>query len=176
MGYLPEPTEGWTIPINIDLSTTHKESLESEMRNTLQKLGPGFDLPEPITVGPLKGEWQGVLANQPDATSLTDKQKFQLYSENVKEGPVILYLHGGGYVTGNPEMARTATLKLAKLCKGRVFAVDYRLAPQNPFPAALLDALAAYKHLIDPPSEGAFHEALPPSKIIIAGDSAGVLP
>src|SRR5271155_5206581 len=129
MGYLPEPKEGWTIPINIDLSTADKESLESEMRDVLQKLGPEFNLPETVTAGPLKGEWQGFLADQADPTSVTDKQKFDLYSENVKDGPVILYLHGGGYITGSPEMARTATLKLARLCKGRVFAVDYRLAP-----------------------------------------------
>lgn len=48
----------------------------------------------------------------------------------------------------------------------------YRLAPQNPFPAALLDALTAYLYLLHPPP-GALHKPIPASKIIIAGDSAG---
>lgn len=55
---------------------------------------------------------------------------------------------------------------------GRVFAVNYRKAPQYPFPCAIQDCLAAYLFLIQPP-EGAKHQAISPSSIVIAGDSAG---
>ena len=62
---------------------------------------------------------------------------------------------------------------MAKDSGGRVLAVQYRLAPQDEFPAALVDAVLAYKYLIDPP-EGALHKPVDPSRIVIAGDSAGV--
>lgn len=56
--------------------------------------------------------------------------------------------------------------------KGRVCAIDYRLAPQHPFPAAVEDALATYLYLIDPPKEANL-KPIDPKKIVIAGDSAG---
>lgn len=56
--------------------------------------------------------------------------------------------------------------------KGRAFAVNYRKAPQYPFPCALQDALAAYLYLLYPPPE-AKHRPVPPGQIVIAGDSAG---
>lgn len=62
---------------------------------------------------------------------------------------------------------------MARDAGGRVLAVQYRLAPQDEFPAALVDAVMAYKYLVDPP-KGALHKAVDPSKIVIAGDSAGV--
>lgn len=64
---------------------------------------------------------------------------------------------------------------VAHLCKrtgAQALSVRYRLAPQNPFPAALVDALTAYLSLIHPPP-GSFHEPVPADKIVIAGDSAG---
>lgn len=56
--------------------------------------------------------------------------------------------------------------------KGRTCAIDYRLAPQHPFPAAVEDALATYLYLIDPPKEEG-NQPIDPRKIVIAGDSAG---
>jgi epsilon-lactone hydrolase len=78
---------------------------------------------------------------------------------------VVLYLHGGGYATGSLRSHRDLVDRLAHASGGRVLALDYRLAPEHPFPAALEDALAAYRALLD---AGISHE-----KIIIAGDSAG---
>src|ERR1700761_3998183 len=62
--------------------------------------------------------------------------------------------------------------RYARKMNGRVFAVNYRKAPQYPFPCAIQDCLAAYLFLIQPP-EGAKHQAISPSSIVIAGDSAG---
>ncbi|CAB4395286.1 unnamed protein product [Rhizophagus irregularis] len=84
----------------------------------------------------------------------------------------ILYLHGGGYYLCNKDSSRNVTGSLAKWTNTKVLAIDYRLAPQNPFPAALQDALAAYLYLLNLPKDTGF-EPLNPKNIVIAGDSAG---
>jgi acetyl esterase/lipase len=80
-------------------------------------------------------------------------------------GRAVLYLHGGFYSLGSPATHRMITGHLARRCAARVFAADYRLAPEHPFPAALEDAVAAYRGLL----AGGFG----PREIAIAGDSAG---
>jgi acetyl esterase/lipase len=77
----------------------------------------------------------------------------------------VLYLHGGSYVAGWPGLYRDLTWRLASLCRARVLCIDYRLAPEHPFPAALDDAVAAYRWLL---SHGA-----DPQRIALMGDSAG---
>lgn len=84
----------------------------------------------------------------------------------------ILFIHGGAYFFGSINTHRHAIWRLARKTGGRAFAVEYRLAPQYPFPCALQDALAAYLYLIRPPP-GAAHLPVDPAKITIAGDSAG---
>jgi epsilon-lactone hydrolase len=76
----------------------------------------------------------------------------------------ILYLHGGGYVVGSLDGYRSLTGHLAKRTGARVDSLGYRLAPEHPFPAALDDALAAYRAMLD---------ETPAGEIAIAGDSAG---
>src|SRR3984957_13255834 len=93
---------------------------------------------------PLRGEW------------LTPEQP---------SGTTILYLHGGGYYFCSPATHRGLAFPLARRSGARTFSLDYRLAPENPFPAALDDALAAYRKLVA--------DGTPPASIVIAGDSAG---
>jgi acetyl esterase/lipase len=76
----------------------------------------------------------------------------------------ILYLHGGGYMACSPKTHRPITAAYA-LRGIKVFTPDYRLAPEHPFPAAVDDALAAYKGLLT--------LGTPPAKLAISGDSAG---
>jgi monoterpene epsilon-lactone hydrolase len=78
---------------------------------------------------------------------------------------VILYLHGGGYIFGSPTSHRGMISRLAKAARARVLALDYRLAPEHPFPAAVEDSTAAYRWLLE--------QGYKPSKIALAGDSAG---
>ncbi|MGH7897630.1 MAG: alpha/beta hydrolase [Candidatus Binatia bacterium] len=78
---------------------------------------------------------------------------------------VILYFHGGGYVLGSIHSHRDMCERLSRAAKARVLALDYRLAPEHPFPAAVEDARAAYRWLLD--------QGLAPKKIALAGDSAG---
>src|SRR3954470_19293772 len=80
------------------------------------------------------------------------------------DAPVMLYLHGGGYVVCSPRTHRPITAFFAR-AGFRVFCPDYRMAPEAPFPAAVDDALSAYEGLL---SRGA-----QPRELVIAGDSAG---
>jgi monoterpene epsilon-lactone hydrolase len=77
----------------------------------------------------------------------------------------ILYLHGGGFVYGTPSLYRDLIWRVADAAGAVVLVVDYRLAPEHPFPAAMEDAVAAYRWLL---AEGA-----DPGGIAIMGDSAG---
>ncbi|MBQ3015425.1 MAG: alpha/beta hydrolase fold domain-containing protein [Clostridia bacterium] len=88
----------------------------------------------------------------------------QIPRDEVSSG-VILYLHGGGYVTGNLSYAKGFASVLASKCGIRVFTVEYRLAPEHTAPTALDDCLEAYGYLLS--------NGYDPSQIIICGESAG---
>jgi acetyl esterase/lipase len=78
---------------------------------------------------------------------------------------VILYLHGGGFISCSAATHRPITTGLARRTKFRVFALNYLLAPEHPFPAGLDSVVAAYKWLLN--------QNISPAKIALAGDSAG---
>jgi acetyl esterase/lipase len=78
---------------------------------------------------------------------------------------VVLYLHGGSYIMGSPSTHRLLAAELARACESPIFLPNYRLAPENPFPAALEDACAVYRQLLA--------KGFSPQHICIAGDSAG---
>jgi epsilon-lactone hydrolase len=82
-----------------------------------------------------------------------------------ERGCHVLYLHGGGYVAGSPSHYRHFTWRIAAVTRCAVLAIDYRLAPEHPFPAALEDAVAAYRWL--------FAGGADPRQSAIIGDSAG---
>ncbi|KAG0024931.1 hypothetical protein BGZ81_007551, partial [Podila clonocystis] len=134
------------------------------------------------------------LANMPDEVGPTSQGSYVLKGEWIEalEDPqdtrprnttVVLYFHGGAYTFCS---AKSHTQFLAQLVKeigpgARAFSVDYRLAPENPFPAAIHDAYAAYLYLTDPENpaltlgeESAPHElSVDPRDIVVGGDSAG---
>lgn len=83
----------------------------------------------------------------------------------VAGGRVIMYLHGGAYQLGSPATLRHLVAMLAAAAQAQALSVDYRLAPEHPFPAAVDDAVAAYRWLL-----AAGHD---PASVAIAGDSAG---
>jgi acetyl esterase/lipase len=78
---------------------------------------------------------------------------------------VLYYLHGGGYVFCSPATHAHLVVHLARTSDARALALDYRLAPEHPFPAALEDAVAGYQWLLD--------AGFASSEVVIAGDSAG---
>lgn len=82
-----------------------------------------------------------------------------------KADRVVLYLHGGGYVIGSVKTHRDLMGRVSRSAQARVLGLNYRLAPENPFPAAVDDAVAGYRWLLG--------QGYKPSKIAVAGDSAG---
>jgi len=83
---------------------------------------------------------------------------------NTQAGRVVLYFHGGGYVIGGPRSHGKRAAQIAHAARSETWLVDYRLAPEHPHPAALEDALAAYRWLSQQDGIG---------RIVLAGDSAG---
>lgn len=82
------------------------------------------------------------------------------------DGPnVVLHFHGGGYVAGSASDAAPLVSELIRHARARAVSVDYRLAPEQPYPAAVDDALAAYRALLD--------SGVPAAHIAFAGESAG---
>ena len=86
-------------------------------------------------------------------------------ADGAAEDKVILYVHGGGYVMGSAGSHRDVTGRLSKASGARVLSLNYRLAPEHPFPAPVDDAVAAYRWLLA--------QGISSSNIAIAGDSAG---
>lgn len=77
----------------------------------------------------------------------------------------VLYLHGGGYTTGSPRTHWALTGRLSAAMNAAVYSVDYRLAPEHPYPAAIEDMMTAYRALLN--------DDWPGEQIAVAGDSAG---
>ena len=100
---------------------------------------------EPLFVGDISAEW--------------------IVPAKASERSVLLYLHGGGYCIGSINTHRGMVSHIARAAETRALLIDYRLAPENPFPAALEDSTAAYKWLLS--------QSIGSGNIIIAGDSAG---
>ncbi len=131
--------------------------------------GGSFRIPE---IACVEAEWTGYRAKAALGSPLPPISEEGKYAEMMKECrscPTILYFHGGAYYLGDPATHRPLTRKLARLTRGRVYSVRYRLAPQHPFPSAILDALVSYFTLLYPPP-GSVHEAVPASGIVFAGD------
>ena len=120
-----------------------RRRLAQVTRLTLPPRGSAFQRAE---IGGIPGEWTRAAGDGSAAIT-------------------ILYLHGGGYCTGAPSTHRAITGHLARLCGARVFAPDYRLAPEYPFPAAVDDAVDAFRGLLA--------QGIGPASIVVAGDSAG---
>ncbi len=122
----------------------------AEQRAQMNALADVFPVPNGVEVeaaelGGVKGEW--------------------VRARRARRDAALLYLHGGGYVIGSPASHRHLVAAISEASGLSVFSADYRLAPEHPFPAALDDAVAGYKSLLD--------SGIAPSRLAIAGDSAG---
>lgn len=88
-----------------------------------------------------------------------------VHSAGGRSDRVLLYLHGGGYALGSARCSREFAARLARASGMDIYLADYRLAPEHPFPAAVDDALAVYRHIIQ--------RGTAPESIAIGGESAG---
>jgi epsilon-lactone hydrolase len=103
---------------------------------------------EEWTIGTVGGEW----VTAPGVNPVRDS--------------IVLHFHGGGYTAGSAAAYRGLTARLSAACDRPAVSVDYRLAPEHPFPAALDDCVAAYRWLVR-------EVGIAPRRIVLAGDSAG---
>jgi len=100
---------------------------------------------EPATANGVRAEWTSTPQDDRDAA--------------------LLYVHGGGYVIGSLDSHRHMVSEAGRATKAWALALDYRLAPEHPFPAAVEDAVSGYRYLLS--------RGIRPGRIAIAGDSAG---
>ena len=137
-----------------------------------------FNTPDASLVGSRQAYSQMCRAFTPPCPEVLAVEDFQLAGVAVRayhsritappEGwPCILYLHGGGWVVGDLDSHDFICMELAATLGALVVAVDYRLAPEHPFPAAFEDCLAVWRHLAAAPF------AIDPHRRLVVGDSAG---
>jgi acetyl esterase/lipase len=100
---------------------------------------------EPVAAGGVHAEW--------------------IYGPDALEDRVLVWLHGGGYIIGSMRTHRAPLSRLSKASGARVLGLNYRMAPEHPFPAAVQDSVAAYRWLLS--------SGINPKSIVIGGDSAG---
>jgi epsilon-lactone hydrolase len=123
----------------------------AELRERYDSFAAGFgsapnDLTvEPAQLGQVKGEWVRVDESEPER--------------------LLLYLHGGGFISGAPATYRPLISRLCKAAGAAALSLDYRLAPEFPFPAGLRDAVDGYRFLIG--------KGVSAQSIVLAGDGAG---
>jgi epsilon-lactone hydrolase len=122
----------------------------NEQRRLLRELLSAQPLPAEITVTP------AALGGVPTAEITVD---------GIEPRHVVLYFHGGVYVMGDASLAAGLAAQVGRRTHAKVISVDYRLAPEHPYPAAVDDALAAYEALL--------HNGIASSDIAFAGESAG---
>jgi acetyl esterase/lipase len=122
----------------------------NEQRRLLRELTSAVPLPADVTV---------------TAAALGSVPVAEITVAGTEPRHVVLYFHGGVYVLGDAFQAAGLASQLGRRTRAKVISVDYRLAPENPYPAAVDDALAAYEALLD--------SGTAPSDIAFAGESAG---
>jgi epsilon-lactone hydrolase len=122
----------------------------SEQRRLLKQLASTQPLPDGVTVT------AAVLGGAPTA---------EITIDGIEPRHVVLYFHGGVYVIGDAFQAAGLAAQVGRRTRAKVISVDYRLAPEHPYPAAVDDALAAYQALLQ--------DGTAPSDIAFAGESAG---
>jgi len=146
----------WQSAISTPLSRLIKGRIDHstplvELRRHYESIAAGFGPPpddvvvESAQLGQIKGEWLSVGETQPQR--------------------LLIYFHGGGYISGSPLSHRTLIARLCKAAGAVALVFDYRLGPEFPFPAGLRDAVDGYRFLIG--------RGFAPETMVLAGDGAG---
>jgi monoterpene epsilon-lactone hydrolase len=146
------------------VSTQQRETLDAILRQSA--FPPGSD------VGEQRRQLRELLSAQPLPSEVTVTRAVlggvpaaEITVDGIEPRHVVLYFHGGVYVMGDAFLAADLASQVGRRTRARVISVDYRLAPEHPYPAAVDDALAAYQALLD--------NGAAPSDIVLAGESAG---
>ncbi|HUB38297.1 MAG TPA: alpha/beta hydrolase [Streptosporangiaceae bacterium] len=143
--------------------------MASEELMTLREMLRGVNL-DALTIAERRAAVERFAAEPPPGTTVEPADAGGVLAEwvvaeGVRADRVVMYLHGGGYQIGSPATVRHMISLVSAAAQARVLSVDYRLAPEHPFPAAVEDALTAVRHLL--------RSGTDPAAVAIAGDSAG---
>src|ERR1700759_3841187 len=154
-----EPTKGRS-PVSI------------EQRATLDAILRQSALPADSDVNEQRRLFREAISAQPlpadvtvTAAALGGGPTAEITVDGIEPRHVVLYFHGGVYVIGDAFLAAGLASEIGRRAQAKVISVDYRLAPEHPYPAAVDDALAAYEALLQ--------DGIDPSDIAFAGESAG---
>jgi len=146
------------------VSTEQRENLEAVLRQSA--------FPADIDVNEQRRLLKELISAQPlpadvtvTAAALGGVPTAEITIDGIEPRHVVLYFHGGVYVLGDAFLAADLASQVGRRTRAKVISVDYRLAPEHPYPAAVDDALAAYEALL--------HNGTAPSGIAFAGESAG---
>ena len=146
--------------------------MSTEQRENLDAILRGSAFPDDSSVDEQRQALRELLSAQPLPADVTVTEAAlggvptaEITVDGVEPRHVVLYFHGGVYVMGDAFLAADLASQVGRRTDARVFSVDYRLAPEHPYPAAVDDALAAYEALLE--------EGSAPSDMVFAGESAG---
>ncbi len=146
------------------MSTEQRENLEAILRQSA--------FPVDIDINEQRRQLRELISAQPlppdvtvTAAALGGVPTAEITIDGIESRHVVLYFHGGVYVLGDAFQAAGLASQVGRRARARAISVDYRLAPEHPYPAAVDDALAAYEALL--------HNGTAPSDIAFAGESAG---
>jgi monoterpene epsilon-lactone hydrolase len=148
------------------VSREQRENLEAILRQSSFPAGLGVDeqrrlLKELLSAQPLPADVTVTAA----AAVLGGVPTAKITIDGIEPRHVVPYFHGGVYVVGDAFLAAGLASQVGRRTHAKVISVDYRLAPEHPYPAAVDDALAAY--------EGLLRDGARPADIVFAGESAG---
>ncbi len=146
------------------MSTEQRETLDAILRQSAFPIDSDVNeqrrlLREAISAQPLPADVTVT------ATALGGVPTAEITVDGIEPRHVVLYFHGGVYVMSDAFLAAGLASQVGRRTHAKVISVDYRLAPEHPYPAAVDDALAAYEALL--------HNGIAPSEIVFAGESAG---
>jgi acetyl esterase/lipase len=146
--------------------------VSAEQRENLEAILRQSAFPADIDLGEQRRQLRELVSAQPlpadvtvTAATLGGIPTAEITIDGIEPRHVVLYFHGGVYVLGDAASAASLASQVGRRTRAKVISVDYRLAPEHPYPAAVDDALAAYEALL--------HNGIAASDIIVAGESAG---
>jgi len=154
------------------IPTEGRSSVSTEQRQRLDAILRQGTFPAVADVNEQRRQLKALLSAQPlpadvtvTAATLGGVPIAEITVDGIEPRHTVLYFHGGVYVMGDAFLAADLASQVGRRTRARVMSVDYRLAPEHPYPAAVDDALAAYAALLQ--------NGIDPADIAFAGESAG---
>lgn len=146
--------------------------MTTEQRRTLAEQLRLAPAQHPTTIDEMRAGFAALMGSFPvpggirtTPTRLADRDAVLVEPAGDQRPGTVLYFHGGSFILGSPTTALSITAQLVLRSGMRALSLDYRLAPEHPFPSAIDDGVAAYRELLS--------QGTPPSSIAFVGDSAG---